>query len=59
MFERGATEARVVHDETRIEAQRDEREVAAMAQRYAEYAASTDSPVSFQQFVDISRQFRE
>ncbi len=59
VFERGATEARVVHDERRIEAQRDEREVAAMAQRYAEYAASTDSPVSFQQFVDISRQFRE
>lgn len=59
VFERGATEARVVHDETRIEAQRDEREVAAMAQRYAEYAAGTDSPVSFQQFVDVSRQFRE
>ncbi|KPH21402.1 DEAD/DEAH box helicase family protein [Rhodococcus sp. D-46] len=59
LFERGATEARVVHDESRIEAHRDERELAAMAQRYAEYAAGTDDPVNFQQFVNISRQFRE
>lgn len=59
VFERGATEARVVHDETRIEAHRDEREMAAMAQRYADYAGTTESPVNFQQFVDISKQFRE
>jgi hypothetical protein len=39
MFERGATEARINHDETRVEAQRAEREVAALSQRYAEYAA--------------------
>lgn len=59
LFERGATEARVIHDEYRIETHRDERELAAMAQRYAEYAAGTDNPVNFQQFVDICRQFRE
>ena len=59
MFERGATEARVVHDETRVEAQRDERELAAIAQRYSEYAAGTENPVTFQQFVDIAKQFRE
>jgi len=47
VFERGASEARVVHDEIRIEAQRDERELAAIAQRYAEYAAGTDTPVTF------------
>lgn len=59
LFERGATEARVIHDKSRIEAHRDERELAAMAQRYAEYAAGNDNPVNFQQFVDIARKFRE
>ena len=59
VFERGATQARIVHDEARIETHRDERELAALAQRYAEYASTTDEPVNFQQFVDISRQFRE
>ena len=59
MFERGATEARIIHDETRVEAQRTEREVAALAQRYAEYAASTDNPVTFNQFVDVMRQLND
>jgi hypothetical protein len=59
IFERGATEARIVHDEARVEARRDERELAALAQRYAEYAASTQSPVSFDQYVEILRQVRD
>jgi superfamily II DNA or RNA helicase/very-short-patch-repair endonuclease len=58
VFERGATEARIVHDESRIESHRDERELAALAQRYAEYAAGTENPVSFQQFSEIMRQLR-
>ncbi len=59
VFERGATEARIVHDEARVEAHRDERELAALAQRYADYAASTNNPVSFDQFVDVMRQLRD
>lgn len=59
VFERGATEAHIVHDEDRVEARRDERELAAIAQRYAEYAATTDDPVSFEQFTDVMRQLRD
>lgn len=59
IFERGATESHVVHDESRIEAHRDERELAALAQRYAEYAAGNENPVSFNQFVDVMRKLRE
>lgn len=59
MFERGASEARIIHDEDRVEAQRSEREVAAMAQRYSEYASKTDNPVSFEQFVDVMRGLRD
>lgn len=58
VFERGATEARIVHDEHRIETHRDERELAALAQRYAEYAAGTSNPVSFDQFTEIMRKLR-
>lgn len=55
MFERGATEARIIHDESRVEAQRAEREVAALAQRYAEYASTAENPVSFDQFAEVIR----
>jgi superfamily II DNA or RNA helicase len=56
LFERGAIEQRVVHDEARVEQRRLEREHEALAQRYSTYAQSTDNPVSFQQFVEIVRQ---
>lgn len=59
LFERGATEERIMHDERRIEARRDDRERAAMAQRYAEYAAFETNPVSFEQYVDVVRGFRD
>lgn len=59
VFERGATEAHVIHDEARVEAHRDEREVAALHQRYAEYAATTDNPVRFEQFAEVMRQMRD
>jgi superfamily II DNA or RNA helicase len=59
MFERGATEARIIHDEVRVEAQRSEREVAAMAQRYAEYASTAENPVSFAQYVEVMRGLRD
>lgn len=57
--ERGTAELRVVHDQERVERQRDERELAAIAQRYAEYAAATPEPVSFDQYVDIMRKLRD
>lgn len=59
LFERGDIEQRVVHDQERIEQRRAEREREALAQRYAVYAQSTDSPVSFEQFIQIVRQMNE
>jgi len=56
LFERGAIEQRVVHDEARVEQRRVEREREALAQRYSVYAQSTDNPVSFEQFAEIVRQ---
>jgi superfamily II DNA or RNA helicase/very-short-patch-repair endonuclease len=56
LFERGAIEQRVVHDEAHVEQRRLEREQEALAQRYSTYAQSTDSPVSFEQFAEIVRQ---
>jgi superfamily II DNA or RNA helicase/very-short-patch-repair endonuclease len=57
--ERGTAELRVLHDEERVERQRDERELAAIAQRYAEYASTTADPVSFDHYVDIIRKLRD
>jgi superfamily II DNA or RNA helicase/very-short-patch-repair endonuclease len=59
LFERGAIEQRVVHDEARVEQRRLEREQEALAQRYATYAQSTEKPVSFEQFAEIMRQMGE
>jgi hypothetical protein len=59
MFERGAIEQRVVHDEARVEQRRVEREREALAQRYATYAQSTDTPVRFEQYAEIMRQMSE
>lgn len=59
LFERGAIEQRVVHDATRVEQRRQEREQEALAQRYATYAQSAEHPVSFDQFADIMRQMGE
>lgn len=49
MFERGNIERRVVHDETRVESRGVEREGEALAHKYAEYAPTTDNPISFDQ----------
>lgn len=53
LFERGAIERRIVHDEERVEQRRSERELEAMAQKYATYAQSNSDPVSFDQFVTV------
>lgn len=59
VFERGVIEQRVVHDAERVEQRRLEREREALAQRYATYAQSTESPVSFEQYATILRQLGE
>lgn len=57
LFERGAIEQRVVHDEERVEKRRLEREQEALAQRYSTYVQSTENPVTFEQFIQVMRQF--
>ncbi|MDP9363828.1 MAG: restriction endonuclease subunit R, partial [Chloroflexota bacterium] len=59
LFERGALEQRIVHDEARVEQRRAEREREALAQRYAAYAQSTANPITFEQFADVMRGLRE
>lgn len=53
LFERGAIERRVLHDAERVEQRRKEREREALAQAYAEYAASTQTPISFDQYIEV------
>lgn len=59
LFERGMIEQRIVHDEVRVEQRRAERELEGFAQKYAAYAASSPSPVTFQQYVELMRELRE
>jgi superfamily II DNA or RNA helicase len=59
LFEHGAIEQRVVHDEARVEQRRVEREEEALAQRYALYAQSTANPASFEQFAKFMRLLSE
>ncbi len=59
LFERGAIEQRIVHDEDRIEQRRAEREREAFAQRYAQYVQTTPTPVPFEQYVTILRMMGE
>lgn len=59
LFEHGAIERRIVHDEQRVEQRRMEREQEALAQRYASYAQTTTTPVTFEQFVQVMRQLSE
>lgn len=59
LFERGAIEQRVVHDELRVEQRRQEREREALAQRYATYAQTAEAPVTFDQYAEIMRQLGE
>jgi hypothetical protein len=59
LFQPGAIEQRVVHDQARVEQRRSERELEALAQRYATYAQSSATPVTFDQFVEVMRKLRE
>lgn len=55
LFERGAIEQRIIHDEERVEQRRAEREREALAQKYSAYAQNNANPVSFEQFVSIMK----
>lgn len=59
LFQPGTIEQRVVHDEARVEQRRTERELEALAQRYATYAQSSAAPVTFAQFTEVMRKLRE
>ena len=56
MFERGDVAERVVHDQARVEARKIERAREALARKYAEYAAGTDDPITFDQYVTVMKQ---
>lgn len=53
LFEKGAIESRVVHDQERVDQRREERALEALAQRYAKYAATSENPLTFEQYVDV------
>ena len=55
LFEKGTIESRIVHDEERVEQRRSERELEALAQRYAKYAQTSPTPLTFEQYVDVIR----
>jgi superfamily II DNA or RNA helicase len=59
LFESGTFDQRIVHDVDRLEQRRQERELEAIAQRYAAYAKTNPNPVSFDEFVDVVRRFGE
>jgi superfamily II DNA or RNA helicase/very-short-patch-repair endonuclease len=59
LFERGDIEKRIVHDEARVEQRKQERELEALAGRYSAYVQTTDNPITFEQFIQIARQFAE
>ncbi len=59
VFERGAIESRIVHDQERVERRRGERELEALAQRYAKYAQSSPNPLAFEQYVEVIKSLNE
>lgn len=59
LFERGTIESRVVHDQERVEQRREEREMEALAQRYARYAQSSPNPLTFEQYSAAIRSLSE
>ena len=55
LAERGSAHQQFLHDAERVEARRQERELHALAQRYAAYAAATPNPRPFEEFVAVIR----
>jgi superfamily II DNA or RNA helicase len=59
LFERGAIESRIVHDQDRVEQRREEREMEGLAQHYARYAQSSPNPLTFEQYVEVIKSLNE
>ncbi len=59
IFEKGAIESRVVHDQERVDQRREERALEALAQRYARYAESSSTPLTFEQYVEVFKSLKE
>jgi superfamily II DNA or RNA helicase len=55
LAEQGSAHQQFLHDIDRVEARRQERELHALAQRYAAYAAATPNPRPFEEFVAVIR----
>lgn len=56
IFEQGEIEAKIVHDENRIDTYKIEKKREVLSRKYSEYAANEDDPVSFDQYVKIIEQ---
>jgi hypothetical protein len=56
LFDPGSLEERIIHGPERVEQRRSERMRDATAQRYASCVQTTDTPVTFDQFVQIVEQ---
>lgn len=59
LFEKGAIESRIVHDQERVDRRRQERALEALAERYAAYVASSSNPLSFEQYVEVIESLHE
>jgi hypothetical protein len=59
LFEQGAVERHLVHDQDRVERRREERELEALAQRYARYAQTTPNPLPFEKYVEVVKSLNE
>jgi hypothetical protein len=59
LFEKGAIDSRIVHDQERVNRRREERALEALAQRYAKYAESSPTPLTFEQYVEVFRSLSE
>lgn len=58
LVDHGSTESSVLHSDEQIRKRQQEREQKALAAAYARYVESSPSPISFEQFVQISREMR-
>jgi superfamily II DNA or RNA helicase len=59
VFEQGALQSHLVHDQDRVERRREERELEALAQRYAKYAQTSPNPLPFEKYVEVVKSLNE
>jgi superfamily II DNA or RNA helicase/very-short-patch-repair endonuclease len=59
LFEQGALKSHLIHDQDRVERRREERELEALAQRYARYAQTSPNPLPFEKYVEVVKSLNE